>query len=163
MKYVVIICWPSLYCLLIFLSICWCRYKNALGGLWVVSILFTCYILTEVLRISSSTWLSHWTDQSISEKYNPGYYNLIYALISFGQVRKICRKCCMACFYCPCLFLPLILKFCGFTLLESYFDFFHCIMCFGFRFWWHWQIPFGWSIQVFMLPKGCINTCLSLY
>ncbi|KAF3450335.1 hypothetical protein FNV43_RR06415 [Rhamnella rubrinervis] len=62
------------------------RYKNALGGLWVVSILFTCYVLTEVLRISSSTWLSHWTDQSISEKYNPGYYNLIYALLSFGQV-----------------------------------------------------------------------------
>ncbi|XP_060675528.1 ABC transporter C family member 2-like isoform X1 [Ziziphus jujuba] len=62
------------------------RYKNALGGLWVVSILFTCYVLTEVLRISSSTWLSHWTDQGVSETYDPGYYNLIYALLSFGQV-----------------------------------------------------------------------------
>ncbi|KAH7544598.1 hypothetical protein FEM48_Zijuj01G0002700 [Ziziphus jujuba var. spinosa] len=62
------------------------RYKNALGGLWVVSILFTCYVLTEVLRISSSTWLSHWTDQGISEAYDPGYYNLVYALLSTGQV-----------------------------------------------------------------------------
>ncbi|POO04133.1 ATP-binding cassette containing protein [Trema orientale] len=62
------------------------RYKDALGGLWVVSILFSCYILTEVLRISSSTWLSHWTDQGISENYDPGFYNLIYALLSFGQV-----------------------------------------------------------------------------
>ncbi|KAM6551936.1 hypothetical protein CsatB_001744 [Cannabis sativa] len=62
------------------------RYKNALGGLWVVVILFTCYILTEILRISSSTWLSHWTDQGIADNYNPGFYNLIYALLSFGQV-----------------------------------------------------------------------------
>lgn len=62
------------------------RYKNALGGLWVVMILFSCYVLTEVLRISSSTWLSYWTDQGISDNYNPGFYNLIYALISFAQI-----------------------------------------------------------------------------
>ncbi|KAF7840257.1 ABC transporter C family member 2-like [Senna tora] len=62
------------------------RYQNALGGFWVVLVLFACYILTEVLRISSSTWLSHWTDQGASEHYNPGYYNLIYAALSFGQV-----------------------------------------------------------------------------
>lgn len=62
------------------------RYKNALGGLWVVLILFACYILTEALRVSSSTWLSHWTDQSHSKSYGAGYYNLIYALLSFGQV-----------------------------------------------------------------------------
>ncbi|KAL7212551.1 hypothetical protein ACSBR2_015280 [Camellia fascicularis] len=62
------------------------RYKDALGGLWVVMILFTCYVLTEVLRISSSTWLSKWTDQSSSKRYGPGFYNLIYALLSFGQV-----------------------------------------------------------------------------
>ncbi|KAK4259954.1 hypothetical protein QN277_006228 [Acacia crassicarpa] len=62
------------------------RYKNALGGFWVVLVLFTCYILTEVLRVSSSTWLSHWTDQSASKGYNPGYYNLIYAALSFCQV-----------------------------------------------------------------------------
>lgn len=52
-------------------------------------ILFSCYVLTEVLRVSSSTWLSHWTDQSISETYNAGYYNLIYALLSFGQVTEL--------------------------------------------------------------------------
>ncbi|XP_062162854.1 ABC transporter C family member 12-like isoform X2 [Alnus glutinosa] len=62
------------------------RYKNALGGLWVVLALFMCYLLTEVLRVSSSTWLSVWTDQSTSENYRPGYYILIYALLSFGQV-----------------------------------------------------------------------------
>ncbi|RWR88757.1 ABC transporter C family member 2-like protein [Cinnamomum micranthum f. kanehirae] len=62
------------------------RYKNALGGLWVVMILFTCYISTEVLRVSSSTWLSVWTDQSSSKRYGAGFYNLIYALLSFGQV-----------------------------------------------------------------------------
>ncbi|KAL7212552.1 hypothetical protein ACSBR2_015281 [Camellia fascicularis] len=62
------------------------RYKDALGGLWVVMILFTCYFLTEVLRITSSTWLSKWTDQSSSKRYGPGFYNLIYALLSLGQV-----------------------------------------------------------------------------
>ncbi|XP_027368270.1 ABC transporter C family member 2-like [Abrus precatorius] len=62
------------------------RYKNALGGFWVVLVLFACYVLTETLRISSSTWLSHWTDQSATEGYNPAFYNLIYAALSFGQV-----------------------------------------------------------------------------
>lgn len=62
------------------------RYKNALGGAWVVMILLSCYISTEVLRVSSSTWLSVWTDQSSSKRYGPGFYNLIYALLSFGQV-----------------------------------------------------------------------------
>nr|QWN59146.1 ATP-binding cassette C transporter [Rehmannia glutinosa] len=62
------------------------RYKNALGGLWVVMILFTCYILTETLRISSSTWLSVWTKQSTSDNYGPGFYVLVYAILSFGQV-----------------------------------------------------------------------------
>ncbi|KAI3439159.1 uncharacterized protein J3R85_005115 [Psidium guajava] len=62
------------------------RYKGALGGLWVVAVLFICYFSTEVLRISSSTWLSFWTDQSTSENYRPGFYILVYALLSFGQV-----------------------------------------------------------------------------
>ncbi|XP_075666925.1 ABC transporter C family member 12-like isoform X3 [Castanea sativa] len=62
------------------------RYKTALGGICVVMILFMCYLLTEGLRILSSTWLSFWTDQSTSESYRPGYYILIYALLSFGQV-----------------------------------------------------------------------------
>ncbi|CAJ1962148.1 unnamed protein product [Sphenostylis stenocarpa] len=62
------------------------RYKNALGGFWVVLILFACYVSTETLRISSSTWLSHWTDKSATEGYNPAFYNLIYATLSFGQV-----------------------------------------------------------------------------
>lgn len=52
----------------------------------MVSILFSCYVLTEVLRVSSSTWLSYWTDQGNSKEHGPAYYNLIYALLSFGQV-----------------------------------------------------------------------------
>ncbi|KAF3450334.1 hypothetical protein FNV43_RR06414 [Rhamnella rubrinervis] len=62
------------------------RYKNALGGLWVVMILILFYVLTEVLRISRSTWLSFWTDQSSKKGYRPGFYILIYALLSSGQV-----------------------------------------------------------------------------
>ncbi|KAI3908615.1 hypothetical protein MKX01_027481, partial [Papaver californicum] len=62
------------------------RYKNAMGGAWVVIILFTCYISTEVLRIMSSTWLSAWTDQSTPKTHGSGFYNLVYALLSFGQV-----------------------------------------------------------------------------
>lgn len=62
------------------------RYKNALGGVLAVSILFTCYTMTESLRVSSSTWLSVWTKQSTSEGYAPGFYILVYAVLSFGQV-----------------------------------------------------------------------------
>lgn len=49
-------------------------------------ILFMCYIMTETLRVSSSTWLSQWTDQGSSKSYGPGFYNLIYAILSIGQV-----------------------------------------------------------------------------
>ncbi|XP_058071596.1 ABC transporter C family member 2-like [Magnolia sinica] len=62
------------------------RYKNALGGAWVVVVLFGCYILTEVLRVSSSTWLSAWTDQSSTKSHGSGFYTLIYAVLSFCQV-----------------------------------------------------------------------------
>lgn len=62
------------------------RYKDALGGLWVVLILLLCYFLTETLRVSSSTWLSYWTDQSSLKAHGPLFYNTIYSLLSFGQV-----------------------------------------------------------------------------
>ncbi|PIA50779.1 hypothetical protein AQUCO_01200196v1 [Aquilegia coerulea] len=62
------------------------RYKNALGGLVVIVILFSCYIITEVLRVSSSTWLSAWTDQSTSKSHGPGFYYLVYAILCFGMV-----------------------------------------------------------------------------
>ncbi|XP_027190692.1 ABC transporter C family member 12-like [Cicer arietinum] len=62
------------------------RYRSALGGLWVVSILFACYTLTEALRISSSTWLSVWTSQDSTAASQAGYFLFIYALFSFGQV-----------------------------------------------------------------------------
>ncbi|XP_078150842.1 ABC transporter C family member 2-like [Carex rostrata] len=62
------------------------RYKNALGGLWVVLVLLFCYALTETLRISSSTWLSIWTDQSGPKDHSSGFYNLIYAVICLCQV-----------------------------------------------------------------------------
>ncbi|KVH87904.1 AAA+ ATPase domain-containing protein [Cynara cardunculus var. scolymus] len=62
------------------------RYKDALGGWWVVVILFGCYASTETLRILSSTWLSIWTDESSPKTHSPLFYNLIYALLSLGQV-----------------------------------------------------------------------------
>ncbi|KAI4368065.1 hypothetical protein MLD38_016670 [Melastoma candidum] len=62
------------------------RYRNALGGLGIVVVLFICYILAEVLRISSSMWLSFWSDHSALKNYSSGYYILVYALLSAGQV-----------------------------------------------------------------------------
>ncbi|XP_030479473.1 ABC transporter C family member 12 [Cannabis sativa] len=62
------------------------RYTNALGGYWVLILVLIFYLLMEVLRVSSSTWLSLWTDQSKSRSYKPEFYIYIYALISFGQV-----------------------------------------------------------------------------
>ncbi|RAL50240.1 hypothetical protein DM860_007914 [Cuscuta australis] len=62
------------------------RYKDALGGAWVVMILLMCYVSTESLRIGSSTWLSFWTDESSSMRYSATFYNMIYAVLSFGQV-----------------------------------------------------------------------------
>ncbi|XP_057833271.2 ABC transporter C family member 2 isoform X2 [Cryptomeria japonica] len=62
------------------------RYKNALGGFWVVLILFSCYVTSEVLRASRSTWLSVWTDQTATKHHRPRFYIIVYACISFGQV-----------------------------------------------------------------------------
>ncbi|GAB4840687.1 Canalicular multispecific organic anion transporter 1, variant 2 [Ancistrocladus abbreviatus] len=62
------------------------RYKNALGGTCVVAILMICYLLTEIFRVSSSTWLSVWTDKSSSKSYKLGSYILIYSLLGTGQV-----------------------------------------------------------------------------
>ncbi|CAI0545470.1 unnamed protein product [Linum tenue] len=62
------------------------RYTTALGGMLVVMVLFTCYTLTEVLRISSSQWLSIWTNHSDSESYNLPFFLSVYALLSLGQV-----------------------------------------------------------------------------
>ncbi|KAF3656536.1 ABC transporter C family member 2 [Capsicum annuum] len=62
------------------------RYKDALGGLWVVLILCVCYTLTEILRVLSSTWLSVWTKASSSKSNGAGFYILVYATLSFSQV-----------------------------------------------------------------------------
>lgn len=62
------------------------RYKNALGGLWVVLILLLCYVLSETLRVFSSLWLSSWTDQSDMGSSETLFYNMIYAGLSLAQV-----------------------------------------------------------------------------
>ncbi|XP_055802158.1 ABC transporter C family member 12-like isoform X2 [Solanum dulcamara] len=62
------------------------RYKDALGGLWVVLILLVCYTLSEILRVLSSTWLSVWTKTSSSKSNGAGFYILVYAILSFSQV-----------------------------------------------------------------------------
>ena len=62
------------------------RYEKALGGIWVVMVLFMCYTLTEVVRVLSSTWLSKWTKESAAKNYGVGFYVLVYAFLSSGQV-----------------------------------------------------------------------------
>ncbi|XP_071921349.1 ABC transporter C family member 12-like isoform X1 [Coffea arabica] len=62
------------------------RYEKALGGIWVVMVLFMCYTLTEVLRVLGSTWLSKWTKESAAKNYGVGFYVLVYAFLSSGQV-----------------------------------------------------------------------------
>lgn len=63
------------------------RYKTALGGFWVVFVMFATYIMVEVFRVSSSTWLSNWTDTASSTaSHSVIFYNGIYALLSLGQV-----------------------------------------------------------------------------
>lgn len=54
----------------------------------MVMVLCACYTLTEVLRVSSSTWLSVWTSKSTSKSYKPGFFILVYGLLSFGQVSR---------------------------------------------------------------------------
>ncbi|XP_047332545.1 ABC transporter C family member 12-like isoform X2 [Impatiens glandulifera] len=65
------------------------RFKDALGGSWIVMILFILYIVIEILRILSSIWLSVWTKQGSSSSKGPGFYILIYAVLSIGQVLVI--------------------------------------------------------------------------
>ncbi|XP_024396529.1 ABC transporter C family member 2 [Physcomitrium patens] len=62
------------------------RYKNALGGFKVVGVLFFFYVAAEVVRLSTSTWLSVWTDETEPKPKGPLFYNGIYAALSFGQV-----------------------------------------------------------------------------
>ncbi|KAH0893798.1 hypothetical protein HID58_056227 [Brassica napus] len=56
------------------------RYRDALGGGWVVMMLLVCYVLTQVFRVSSSTWLSEWTDAGTPKSHGPLFYNIIYAM-----------------------------------------------------------------------------------
>uniref|UniRef100_A0A7N0VJV5 ABC-type xenobiotic transporter n=1 Tax=Kalanchoe fedtschenkoi TaxID=63787 RepID=A0A7N0VJV5_KALFE len=62
------------------------RYKNALGGPWVLVPLLVCYVSTEAFRLISSSWLSSWTKDSSSSTYKPHYYILIYTILSLMQV-----------------------------------------------------------------------------
>ncbi|MCO5609705.1 hypothetical protein L7F22_063937 [Adiantum nelumboides] len=62
------------------------RYKSALGGFWVVFVLFGTYIMVEVFRVSSSTWLSYWTETASTSSHGVLFYNGIYAILSVCQV-----------------------------------------------------------------------------
>lgn len=62
------------------------RYKAAMGGFKVVGLLFFFYIAAEVVRLSTSAWLSIWTDETKVKTRGPLFYNGIYAALSFGQV-----------------------------------------------------------------------------
>lgn len=62
------------------------RYKAAMGGFKVVGVLFFFYIAAEVVRLSTSGWLSIWTDETKPKTRGPLFYNGVYAALSFGQV-----------------------------------------------------------------------------
>jgi hypothetical protein len=42
--------------------------------------------MVEVFRISSSTWLSYWTEVASTTTRSTSFYNGIYASLSLGQV-----------------------------------------------------------------------------
>ncbi|CAK9265220.1 unnamed protein product [Sphagnum jensenii] len=62
------------------------RYKVALGGAWVVGVLFFCYVMVEVMRLSTSGWLSIWTDKTKPKTHGPLYYLFVYAILALCQV-----------------------------------------------------------------------------
>lgn len=62
------------------------RYQTALGGSWVVFIFFFCYIMVEVARASSSTWLSVWTDSASIKIHGSLFFTGVYALLSSLQI-----------------------------------------------------------------------------
>lgn len=62
------------------------RYNAAMGGAWVVAVLFICYIATEAFRLSTSAWLSVWTDAIAPKTHGPMFYLEVYSGLSFGQV-----------------------------------------------------------------------------
>lgn len=62
------------------------RYKAAMGGAWVVGLLFLCYLATETFRLSTSGWLSIWTDSTTPKIHGPMFYLQVYSGLSFGQV-----------------------------------------------------------------------------
>lgn len=62
------------------------RYNAAMGGAWVVAVLFICYLATEAFRLSTSAWLSVWTDAIAPKTHGPMFYLEVYSGLSFGQV-----------------------------------------------------------------------------
>ncbi|CAK9207810.1 unnamed protein product [Sphagnum jensenii] len=62
------------------------RYMMALGGAWVIGVLFLCYVMVEVMRLSTSGWLSIWTDRTRPKSHGPLYYLYVYAVLSFCQI-----------------------------------------------------------------------------
>jgi hypothetical protein len=62
------------------------RYNAAMGGAWVVGMLFFFYIMTEVIRLSTSGWLSIWTDATKPKTHKSMFYLEVYTGLSFAQV-----------------------------------------------------------------------------
>jgi ABC-type multidrug transport system fused ATPase/permease subunit len=62
------------------------RYIEAVGGTWVVVVLFFFYVMVEVARLSTSGWLAIWTDVTRPKMHGPFFYLQVYMLLSFVQV-----------------------------------------------------------------------------
>jgi len=62
------------------------RYMASMGGSGVVGVLFLCYVLTEALRLSTSGWLTIWTDGTKPKTHGPMFYLEVYSGLSLAQV-----------------------------------------------------------------------------
>jgi hypothetical protein len=47
------------------------RYVMALGGAWVIGVLFLCYVMVEVMQLSTSWGLSIWTSETTPKSHGP--------------------------------------------------------------------------------------------
>ncbi len=66
----------------------------ALGGAWVIGVLFLCYAMVEVMQLSTSWWLSIWTSETRPKSHGPLYYLYVYAVLSFCRFLLVLGTLC---------------------------------------------------------------------
>lgn len=71
------------------------RYMAAMGGAGVVGVLFLCYVMTEVVRLTTSGWLTIWTDSTRPKTHGSNFYLEVYSGLSFAQVYATSSSPCL--------------------------------------------------------------------